>query len=268
MLAVMITAAEDTRAAGWLSRSAADMYTVHAMVPRGFAAYARIFHPAGLTGGGDVRWAEVAAANGRTMHGAAEWGQLTGSWHLRRQDGLWDHEPSRGRAPAEVGLRLAAVLAGHTGTTEDCWFAVWDGWGEGTVSALHLFSEDTTEAEKARAIEEWEAEQERRLAWARYVRSAPVFSVPHRGYHLLRGPLAEIDRFDAPGVEAPSIWWPEDRAWCVGGDVDLMTTYLGGSAAAIDAVLGDAELEALPIAAGQSVTWEADTVNPGVGPPG
>jgi hypothetical protein len=258
----MIDAAEDVRAADWLSRSARDWYTVHSMVPDVFESYARIFHPAGLAGGRDVRWAEVAEANGVTMHGAAEWGQVAGSWHLRRQEGVWEHEPGRGQTPEELALRLAAVLAGHTGTPESCWFAVWEGWGEG--DPVYMFREGVSEAERARYIEEREAERE----WGRDVRSAPIFRVPNRGYHLLRGPLSEIDRFYGPSAEAPSIWWPEDRAWCVGGDVDLMTTYLGGTAAAIEAVLADTELEALAIPAGQSVTWEADTVNPSVGPPG
>ena len=28
---------------------------------------------------------------------------------------------------------------------------------------------------------------------------------------------------------SPSIWWPEDRAWCVATDIDLFDTYVGGS---------------------------------------
>jgi hypothetical protein len=47
-----------------------------------------------------------------------------------------------------------------------------------------------------------------------------------------------------------------------------MTTYLGAGAAVIEAIVGDPELEALAIPAGQDVTWQADTVNPPVAPPG
>jgi hypothetical protein len=281
MLLLMITAANDAGQADWLSRSAAHMYTVHVMVPDVFEAYARVFHPAARHEGPpprvgefvnaaaerEVRWAEVASANDRTMHGAAEWGQLTGSWSLEAQAGLWDREPECGRTPERLGLRLAAILGTHTSTPDRCWFGVWEGWGNGATGALHLFTEGTPEAEQARLIEEWEEEQERLAAWGRHVRGAPVFRVPSRGYHLLHGPLSELDRFYAPGADPPSIWWPEDRAWCVGGDVDLMTTYVGASAAAIEAVVSDEELEALTIPAGQSVTWEADTLNPSVGPP-
>ncbi len=279
MLRCMLTAAEDVRAAEWFSRSGREEHTLHTMVPPAFDAYARVFHPAELheggrlgdpapAGGGEVRWSEVAIANGRTMHGAAEWGQLTGSWQLEGQECLWNREPEEGQTPERLALRLAAILATHTSTPEECWFAVWEGWGEGSVSALHMFSEGTSEAEKARLIQDWEKEQERLAEWPRYVRSAPVFRIPHRGYHLLRGPLSDIGRFYGRCRHAPSIWWPDDRAWCVGSDVDLMTTYLGGPAAAIEAVVGDGELEALAIPAGQGVTCEADTVNPRVGPPG
>jgi len=274
----MLTAARDVSVADWFSRSARDWGTVHSMVPPVFEAWARVFHPASLyergrlgdpapTDGREVSWSEVAAANGRTMHGAAEWGQLTGSWRIEEQECLWNREPETGQTPGRQALRLASILAAHTGTSDECFFAVWEGWGEGFSGAIHLFTEGTTEAEKERAIEEWEDEQEELAQWGRWVRSAPIFRVPSRGYHLLRGPLADIGGFYGAGRNAPSIWWPEDRAWCVGSDVDLMTTYVGGSAEAIEAIVGDPDLEALEIPAGQDVTWEADTVNPSVGPP-
>jgi hypothetical protein len=46
-----------------------------------------------------------------------------------------------------------------------------------------------------------------------------------------------------------------------------MTTYLGASREVVEAVTTDDELEALEIPAGQSVTWEADRLNPPVGSP-
>jgi hypothetical protein len=53
----------------------------------------------------------------------------------------------------------------------------------------------------------------------------------------------------------------------VGTDIDLMTTYVGASRTAIDALLADDRLEVLPVPDSQSVTWEADTVNPLPAPP-
>jgi len=58
---------------------------------------------------------------------------------------------------------------------------------------------------------------------------------------LFSGGIALADtRFggDVFGMSAHP-WWSEDHAWCVATDIDLMTTYLGASAACVDAVLAD-----------------------------
>lgn len=253
----MIVPAEDATPGEWLTRSAGEDGTFHTMVPAVFGAYARVFHPASL-GEREVRWSEVAAANGRSMHGAAEWGQLTGSWRLEEQDGLWDLEPVAGELVERPALRLAAILAEHTSTPERCWFGIWDGWGLPSTSILS--AGPISEHERRRIGREREVAAEE---WEALFRRAPLFEMPNRKYHLLRGALSELSRFYcAPDRRPPSIWWPEDRAWCVGADTDLMSTYLGATAAAVESVARDVELEALAIPAGQDVTWEADTLNP------
>ena len=249
-------------AAEWLTRGAGEFGTFHSMVPDVFEAYGRVFHPAELDDR-EVRWSEVAIANGRTMHGAAEWGQLTGSWDLEGQDCLWDREPEKGELPEHTALRLAEILRRHTRTQERCWFAVWEGWGE--THLMLMFRQGTPLEEQARIKEEREAEIR---TWESLVRGAPVCVMPSRAYHLLTGPLSELGRFYGAGHRhPPSIWWPEDRAWCVGGDVDLMSTYLGGAADTVEAVVSAPELEALAIPAAQDVTVEADTINPPAGEP-
>jgi hypothetical protein len=85
--------------------------------------------------------------------------------------------------------------------------------------------------------------------------------------HVLTGRVDELAEFFGRRGEAPTIWWPDDRAWCVGSDVDLMTTYVGGSVDAIEALGCDLELETLAIPVGQGVEWDTDTVNPPVAPP-
>jgi hypothetical protein len=261
----MIEAAEDAGAADWFSRAAEGDGTISFMVPEAFERYARVFHPAQLCGQ-EVRWAAVAAANGRTMHGAAEWGQLTGSWMLREQEGLWDEEPATGAVPQRLALRLASVLADHTTTPERCWFAIWDGWGDST--ALVLFSADAPASERAQISAAVKDHDARAARWGSFVRGAPAFHTTHdRRMHLLTGTLDEFAQFFEPGRNPPAIWWPDDRAWCVGGDVDLMSTYVGGGADAIDAIVRDTELEALAIPPRQGVTIEADTINPPVAMP-
>jgi hypothetical protein len=80
--------------------------------------------------------------------------------------------------------------------------------------------------------------------------------------HLLEGPLDSIREFYQDHREPPSIWWPADRAWCVATDIDLMTTYVSGSHDAIQALLDSEQIESLPVPVDQSITWEADAVNP------
>jgi hypothetical protein len=58
------------------------------------------------------------------------------------------------------------------------------------------------------------------------------------------------------------LWWPDDHAWCVATDVDLMSTYVGGSADCIDRLVFDDELEAMVVPGDQSVQFDADTINP------
>lgn len=213
-------------------------YTVGSLVPVGFQAYARVFHPARCHHGREpveVRWTDVASDYGRVMHPLAEWGSLTGTWSgidpERRR--IWDEAPSTGQPPARLVRGLAEVLAPHTQTPEHCSFGVWAGWA---------------------GIEE-------RLA------AAARFSLPNRPMLLLTGPVTAADAVEQWG-EPPNIWWPEDRAWCVASEIDLMSTYVGGSASCIAALLADERLEALPASVDQLVTWNADTINPLPAPPG
>jgi hypothetical protein len=49
-----------------------------------------------------------------------------------------------------------------------------------------------------------------------------------------------------PAFQSPNLWWPADRAWCVASDIDLPSTYLGGTRALVEEVPGDDRLEAVP----------------------
>jgi hypothetical protein len=81
---------------------------------------------------------------------------------------------------------------------------------------------------------------------------------------LVRGPveLAAANLVPEPGSQSANAWWPADRAWFVATDVDLVTTYVGGSAALVADLAAAPGLEAAPAAPDQSTAWTADTVNP------
>lgn len=172
------------------------------------------------------------------MHPAAEWGSITGSWKYQYNDeqrGIWTQSPQTGSRSSETAGRLAAVLNRHTATPELCWFGVSEGKG-----LLH------------RAL----------AATAR-------FEVPQRPMWLLHGPIqvAACSPYPEGHGDSVNLWWADDRAWCVGTEIDLMTTYVGGSQECIDAVLSDKSLEAMPVSVNQYVNWTADTINPRPAPP-
>jgi hypothetical protein len=217
----------------WVADAVRPGLGVAGLLPPLFPAAARVLHPAAQYDGDDdvdVRWADVAAANGTVAHPLMEWGGITGSLDFYEdadQSPLWEGAPARGHLPEQVAGPLAEVLARHTGTPQDCLFAVWDGFGY--ISAPQ-----------------------------------PRLTVGARDFWLVRGPvgLAAANMAVEPWDQSASLWWPADRAWCVATDVELVCTYVVGSAACIADVLADPRLEAVPATTTQPVGDDADTVNP------
>ncbi len=225
----------DLGPAGWLARSVRPLtdHVVASLVPEVFPAYARVFHPATHYVGDDdvdVRWAEVAAANGTVAHPVMEWASITGSMDYfdeADQSPLWEGAPARGHLPSHVAGRMAAVLRRHTRTPEDCFLGVCADFG---------FLPAGT----------------------------PTGVVSARRYAFLRGPveLASENMAEEPWEQSASLWWPADRAWFVATDIDLVTTYVGGSAACIADLLAEPGLETAAASPDQGVTWDADQINP------
>ncbi|MGU3438125.1 hypothetical protein ACNHUS_34595 [Actinomycetes bacterium M1A6_2h] len=202
--------------------------SVGSVLPPAFEAYARVLHRArrsdGTPEGAPVRWSEVATRNGRLVHPLVEWASIHPSDHLS-QPGVWDRGPGFGRPDRVTIDALKRVLSTHSSAAR-CWFAVW----EGNTALDEIRGEGT------------------RLRVAGYDCFVVRDDISVAGATLL-------------GV-APSYWWPDDRSWCVASNSDLMSTYVGGTRACIDAVLAHPRLEAFPIAATDTVTADGDTVNP------
>jgi hypothetical protein len=223
----------DLSPAAWLVDALAGQVwaTVASFVPPVFGAYARVFHPAVRYVGDDdvdVPWAEVAQANRTTAHPLMEWGSITGSMDFFQEDNqtpLWDDAPAMGHLPEQLAAALVPVLRRHTTSPEDCWFGLSSSWGDDLGAEL---------------------------------------VVPRRGFFLVRGPveLATANLRPEPSSQSANAWWPADRAWFVATDIDLVTTYVGGSEALISELLSEPGLEVAPAAAGQSTAWDADRVNP------
>ncbi|MDK1473782.1 hypothetical protein QNO07_10180 [Streptomyces sp. 549] len=217
----------DLGAADWLTEPAPErvMCTVAGVVAAGFSAYARVLHPASLDGR-PVPWVAVAAARGREVGPLTAWHELLGTdvdpyeaFGLE-VPGLFDEAPSPGPTPPWIAEALIPVLARHTGTPDRCWFGLWDGYGGFDFSRF------------------------------------PMFETPGREKVLLSGALADA----ATAVveleecaELPDQWWPQDRAWCLGGDVDLVSTYVGGSEELVAELLAHPGLEAHRVGPGDRV---------------
>ncbi|WP_420114204.1 hypothetical protein [Pseudactinotalea sp.] len=139
--------------------------TIHDVVPRGFEAYARVFHPADRDrpvgqawpplpyaahraqwqafedrapqiDSEHVSWAVTAAAFGTTVHPLAQWGALVAPGVVvenedgpRDRDGWRYQEPALGQPPPATLASVARHLAEHTTTPDGGAIAVWEGWG-------------------------------------------------------------------------------------------------------------------------------------------
>ena len=118
-----------------------DANYVAAVVPRGFGAYARLFHPAYLDTK-PISWSLVAELSGRFSHALMQWHSISV---------FPANHPLFSRLPTVVGASFprkptgGTRLKNHTKTPAHCYFALWDGWG---ISALeHIV--------RARSIFNW-----------------------------------------------------------------------------------------------------------------
>ena len=229
---------EDVSPGRWVEEGLSGFARLHSLLPPGFPAYARVFHPAYLAGPEEqpVRWSTVASWTGRTVHPLMQFNRIAGlgdDAHNMYPDPPWGEHPEYGSIPEAECRTLMNVLRGFTRTPERCYFALWEGYG----------NIDT--------------------------RLYPAGSrVKGRGrdYLLFQGPLDGVMAFLVARPfpfwgDSPNIWWPEDRNWCVATDIDLYDTYVGGSQECIQAVLGHPDLEALPTSLDARLDLGGDTVN-------
>lgn len=230
---------EDVSAASWVADSLSNFGTLRSMLPDGFPAYARVFHPAYLDGEEErpVRWSTVASWTGRTVHPLMQFERIAGLRVNERAiypDPPWGSHPLVGSIPEAECRALVETLRGFTATPDSCYFCLWDGYGN---IDTRLYKADSR------------------------------VGAPGRDYLLFRGSIDAIMAFiDADSSfpfwgDSPNIWWPEDRAWCVATDIDLCDTYVGGGGECIEAVLNTPNLEALPTTIDAALHLGSDTIN-------
>lgn len=167
----------------WLRPMEAETWaSTLSVVPRGFEAYARIFHTVerdrpratgtwhgvdettlfdGTSDVGSVletetsTWAQLAAGFGTTMHAEAQYTRLVRQDDGEDSDAIADDgwrygQPSMGACDPVSFVAASGVLARHTTTPEAGVVAVWEGWGGLMSSAGYAtFSFETDPAAAA-----------------------------------------------------------------------------------------------------------------------
>jgi len=241
-LAKGVTIPEDIKPAEWLLHSLSKRKRgtgtpVESVIPNVYDKYARVFHPAeDNEGRGTVRWSEVATWSGRSVHPEMQWEAICQPVSSTLAPRPWSNEPMQGHCPREVLIPLTELLSIHTTSPQRCWVCFWEGFS-GIYEAIQRIDE-----------------------------AVPFIQLPDRGYYLLNVPLAKI----ANGVFicqnsfeplTPSLWWPDDRTWCVATEIDFRWTYVGGSQVWINELLANTRLEDLSTKPEHRGDYLSDVVN-------
>lgn len=209
----------DISSAAWFTDRDEPWTQVTALGPGGFPRYARLFHPP--------------------------------------QPGDDPDDPDlidqrEGDLAPEVLQRLTRILADRTETPDDCFFALWEGFGDiRGGSAVAVASSGAAEARPAPTIPP---------AFPAEVLEGPRLHLTARSYLLFRGPLEAAGQWGAapliPGwarpINSPNLMWPADRAWFAATEIDLPWTGVGGSADLITAICADPWLDAEETALSES----------------
>jgi hypothetical protein len=181
-----------------------------------------------------VRWDTVAAWSGRTIHALAQWDLLSQSAAAAGSAPPFTEPPATGGLPPGPLAEVVEALTAHTGTPDRCFIGVWEGYGW-----------------LDRADPPWDGE----LALDQrtfLIRQGPIEGALGIGWAWPNGGFAQ---------QPPTLIWPADRAWFVAGDVDLDSTYVGGSAALVMALLERPGLEVWPVEPGDDVSIGSDSIN-------
>lgn len=226
---------QDASAARWVGNDGNELGagTVGSILPSRYKAFVRIFHPAMDSGGRSVKWAEIAAGEGREMQPGARWASSPGAEHADVLIGSdWTGVPPQTGFALDELKAVCRVLEDYT--KNGCFFGLWDGWQPSEYE--ELWQRIGGVREGAPSLSDRNPQP-------------PRFSVPPfagRDYFLLVGPLwSGVEMMDAGLVSmSPNFIWPEDRSWLLVSDIDLDSTLVGGSEELVQSILMSKEIEA------------------------
>jgi hypothetical protein len=232
---------------------------VGSIVPKGFDAYARIFHP-GTDRTSDlyapvveVRWAEVAARSGKIAHPEMQFHAIAPPPNDRGY-GLEPavYEPRLGGLSNRQMGAMVDLLSRHTATPNVCWLCLWEGYGYNSAVWMTFSTSEAAHDDPPPS-----PPQMGPPLWAELYKRAKRVKLPGRDYILFKGSVAQAQGWH----DGPNLWWPDDRAWCVASEIDFPYTYVAGSKPLIDDILRHPDLEALPARIEDGINANSDTIN-------
>lgn len=234
--------------------------TIAAQVPAGFAAYARILHPAMDADGGPVRWSAVAASRNHALSGADLFEDVSGldeHGDPLTEDAWVEGDVPAYELPIDQWRTLVNVLTAHPPASRYT-AGLWAGYAfiEGGERIQIDFEPDPDASDEANALERAAAlARAQRPGLAEPIRMAPTLDLGggYRNYHLfsldaneLANPLWAVT--DAGEQrQCPSLAFPEGHGWLLSTEPFDDSTILGGSRQLIQAVLQCPELEAVEV---------------------
>jgi hypothetical protein len=267
-----VAPSDEVGAADWIQRRLHPFaQDVGSVVPTGFGAYARIFHPATSAGqlaagrvvpGVEMRWSDVAARSGKTVHAEMQFQAIAAPAPDSEPQ---IYQPQNGVLSKRQSTALVALLSQHTATPGACWLCLWEGYGDlnpgATASLTAWFTEDPPGLRPKLPKPPGFGFGRFRMGMPKVAtRGFPERSrvkLPARDYLLFTGSVTEAQGWD----EGPNLWWPDDQSWCVASEIDFPYTYVGGSPELVDAIIENAAIEALPAKLTDGVIHSSDTVN-------
>lgn len=267
-------------------------HDMHAVVPRGFPAYARVFHPVWRDRPEDTRtwhghelpaqgeienqkasWSDVAQAFGKRMHALAQFNRFLGpeTPMLGSLDaGGWRYsDPELGNLAPEILAAVAAQLCRHTSTPDAGVTGIWDGYGGLTSSAGYAQLSFTDNGALPGAAQQ-STEPGTGLLPPDVVNGGTL-DLPDRSYYLFDTPPRIYTDNDwvnnAPWhhsplwPQSPNLLWPADHSWVLVSEIDFDSTVVAGSRELISALAQDPGIEALVLREGADLSWDADVPN-------
>jgi hypothetical protein len=176
-----------------------------------------VLHPARSAtsdGPDEIGWSQIAAERGTSIDSGVRFTDLVG-WRDGPDPPFPYSAPLRGSLTEEQNIALAEILAGFTGRPGKVWYCLWDGYGWPELPA--------------------------------YGQGPPRVRLENEDCLLFTGPITASANLQPGWAQSPTLWWPDDRGWCVSTPVDGFSTYIGGAEACLNALLSQQRLEILPV---------------------